>query len=326
MEDDRSQSSPIDYAALATDWGPALVGTGVSPGTARGTASVYVPTAIETFGRRMKLEYIGMISVYLIIGVLVFGGTNHWFQALIGAIGAFLVFLGIKKKTRDHLSGSLILFASTLLAQGAVVDLGWSISYLGFASCVCAMEGYLEKRQEQALALPVIFILWIFVDLSWIPALVFVASYLLFPWAQRPGLRKRLVWLVGLSALVAIGGFAIELGISPQWTTALGERAPLDPTQQLLLVSMGLPTILCLGAYWRRLIPTHRLNTLIFATLAPFDERLLGMFGMVAAITLSATAFRHSIDSDAMRPLFKHAEWFYFWVVFGVAIWAIVAT
>jgi hypothetical protein len=266
-----------------------------------------------------------MISVYLIVGLFIFAGAPSWYDSLFGAIGAFLVFLGIKKKTRDHLSGSLLLFASTLLARGAVFDAGWSLSYLGFASCVCAMEGYLEKRQEQSLALPVIFSLWIFVDISWIPALGFVAAYLLYPWTERPGLRRRLGWLVALSATLAIAGTALGFGVAPSLTAIRSGRLPLDSTQQYLLLSMGLPTVLCLMAYWRKLIPTHRLNTIVFAGMAPFDQRLLAMFGMVAAITLSATAFRHSIDLDSLRPYFKHAEWFYFLLVAAIALWALIS-
>ncbi|MEJ2085867.1 MAG: hypothetical protein P8Y44_09335, partial [Acidobacteriota bacterium] len=117
-----------------------------------------MPTAVERFGRRFKLEYVGMISVYSIIGISIFGQAG-WSQALICAAGAFLVFLSIKKKTRDHLSGSLLLFASALLAQGAVLEAHWALSYLAFAACACAMEGYLGKRQEQSLALPLIFLL-----------------------------------------------------------------------------------------------------------------------------------------------------------------------
>lgn len=329
MQDSRSSHQPRTLAtagaADSATWQSGSIGPPGALLSKPTTVAGHVPTVVERFGRRIKLEYVGMISVYLIIGLLIFGGAPNWYDALFGAIGAFLVFLGIKKKTRDHLSGSLVLFASTLLARGAVFDAGWSLSYLGFASCVCAMEGYLEKRQEQSLALPVIFLLWIFVDSSWIPALGFVAAYLLYPWTERPGLRRRLGWLVAVSAVLAIGGTAIGFGVTPSLAALRSERLPLDSTQQFLLLSMGLPTLLCLMAYWRKLIPTHRLNTIVFAVLAPFDQRLLAMFGMVAAITLSATAFRHSIDLDSLRPYLKHAEWFYFWLVSTIALWALIS-
>ena len=44
---------------------------------------------------------------------------------------------------------------------------------------------------------------------------------------------------------------------------------------------------------------------------------------MVAAVALTATVFRLSIDSDRLRPWFKHAEWHYFWYVFAIALWAL---
>ena len=44
---------------------------------------------------------------------------------------------------------------------------------------------------------------------------------------------------------------------------------------------------------------------------------------MAAAILLAATVFRQSIDSPRVRPAFKHAEWYFFWVVLAVAVWAI---
>lgn len=306
------------------DWGPAAADLPSRAAEGNALPRTYVPTAVERFGRRIKLEYIGMISVYTVVGVLVFGNAG-WPGALVCAVGAFLVFLGIKKKTRDHLSGSLLLFASTLLARDVVIDAGWSVPYLGFASCVCAMEGYLEKRQEQSLALPLIFLLWTFVDLSWVPALGFTGAYLLYPWTPRPGLRKRLAWLVLLSAALAVTATALGIGYHPLGIGASSMRLALSADQRLLLASMGVPTLLCLFAYWRRLIPTHKVNTLAFALLAPFDQRFLAMFGMVAAITLSATAFRHSVDIPRLRPYLKHAEWFYFWIVFGLALWAVLS-
>ena len=185
------------------------------------------------------------------------------------------------------------------------------------------MEGYLEKRQEQSLALPAIFLLWIFIDLSWIPALAFVGAYLLYPWTERPGLRRRIVWLITISAVIAFGGTMLGVGVDSDLLKTGAALRPLDSLQTYLLVSMGLPTALALIAYWKRVLPTHRVNTLLFGMLAPWDERLLAMFGMVAIVLLSATVFRHSVDHPGLRPYFKHAEWIYFWVLFGVAIGAL---
>ena len=302
---------------------PVSISETAAPSSITTKAADYVPTSIERFGRKMKLEYIGMCSVYLIIGLLVFSNAPNWYDALFGALGAFLLFLGIKKKTRDHISGSILVIAATVLARGAVLDANWSFSFLAFASCLCAMEGYLEKRQEQSLALPAIFLLWIFVDLSWIPALTFVSAYLLYPWTERPGLRRRLVWLISASAVIAIGGTMLGFGVAPDLLPMSATQRPLDSLQIYLLISMGVPTALALMAYWKRVLPTHRVNTILFGICAPWDERLLAMFGMVAIILLSATVFRQSVDHRRLRPYFKHAEWIYFWILFGVAIGAL---
>ena len=65
------------------------------------------------------------------------------------------------------------------------------------------------------------------------------------------------------------------------------------------------------------------LQPLLFAPLAVWDVRLAAMAAMVAAVTLTATVFRLSIDSSRLRSYFKHAEWHYFWYVFAIAVWAI---
>jgi len=97
-------------------------------------------------------------------------------------------------------------------------------------------------------------------------------------------------------------------------------RHILTPLSLILLLVMGIPALLCLFLYWGRLVWPHRLNTLIFACLAPWDARFLAVFGMVAAVLLSATVFRKSVDSERLRAAFKHAEWHYFWIVFAIAL------
>ena len=82
--------------------------------------------------------------------------------------------------------------------------------------------------------------------------------------------------------------------------------------------------LVVLAAYWRRLIPPHRINPLVFAALAPWDMRLTAMFGMVAAVLFAATVFRLSIDSDRLRPFIWHLEWHFFYLVFGLAAWSVV--
>ena len=99
----------------------------------------------------------------------------------------------------------------------------------------------------------------------------------------------------------------------------------LDRTELEVLAAMGIPTLLCLALYWRKLVAPHRWNTILFALLAVQDGRLAALFGMVAAVLLCATVFRDSVDSPAMRPFFKHFEWHYFWYVFVIAVWAFVS-
>jgi hypothetical protein len=99
-------------------------------------------------------------------------------------------------------------------------------------------------------------------------------------------------------------------------------QVPLDRTGLELLAAIGIPALLCLALYWRKLSAPHRWNTLIFAILAVQDGRLAALFGMVAAVLLCATVFRDSVDSPSMRPFFKHFEWHYFWYVFVIALWA----
>jgi hypothetical protein len=67
----------------------------------------------------------------------------------------------------------------------------------------------------------------------------------------------------------------------------------------------------------------HRVNAILFGVLAAFDARIVALFGMAAMVVYAATIFRHGIDSDRLRPLTKHAEWYFFPVVFAVALWTV---
>ena len=284
----------------------------------------YTAGPVERFGRRFKLEYVGMVSIYIIIGLFVFAGSPIWPQAFLGALGAQIFFLGLKKKTRDHLSGSLVLLAAAWLTRPAVIDGDWVVPFLLFSACICAMEGYVEKRQKQIFGLPAIFLIWGWFGLTWMPALLFVAVYLSHPWTEKPGLRRRLGWVfVGSAALPWIGFSRSFVDGFGDLASKVPARIPPSTAHLAGIAVLGLLVLAIMPLYWRRLILPHRIHPLLFAALAPWDVRLAAMFAMVGAIFLTATVFRLSIDSDRLRPLFKHAEWHYFWYVFIFAIWVV---
>jgi len=281
----------------------------------------YIPGPVERFGRRIKLEYLGMASVYSVIALLFFGDLLAWYQTLFATLGAFFLFLGLKKKTEDHLVGSLVLFAATSLAQDPAHLSRWVVPYMLFGATIFAMEGYLERRPVRIYALPVISLIWSLVDSSWWLGLAFVAMYLLVPRVEKPELRRRLAYVVGLCGLVGFLAHAVFFTSMSSWVWPFPQgHVDLDSTEVMQLISIGVPTLLALALYWKKLSKPHRFNTLLFAFLAPWDGRLAAMFGMQAAVLLSATLFRDSVDSPAWRPFFKHFEWHYFWYVFALAI------
>ncbi|MFQ5671199.1 MAG: hypothetical protein ACE5HD_11885 [Acidobacteriota bacterium] len=287
----------------------------------------YTPDAVERWGRRLKMEYIGMGSVFLTILLrFYFIGLQSWSQSLLAMGGSFFLFLGLKKKTRDHLAASFLLFAAAAVAQGPVLEADWIVPLLLFGVIVATMEGYIEKRQERVYVLPVAFWLWGTVETTWVLGFLFVSLYLLNHWPAGSHLRRRLFWVLGLSTSLALLGSAFRadkiLALLP--LREAGHLA-LSDLQAVLLACIGIPTLLCLGAYWNRLSWPHRLNTVAFAALAPWDGRFAAFFAMVAAVLLSATAFRQSVDSATLRPVLKHAEWHFFWGVLFVAIWAILS-
>jgi hypothetical protein len=65
-------------------------------------------------------------------------------------------------------------------------------------------------------------------------------------------------------------------------------------------------------------------NAILFGVLAACDARIVALFGMASMIVWSATIFRHGIDSDRLRPYTKHAEWYFFPLVFAAAIFVVV--
>jgi len=285
----------------------------------------YRPGPVEAWGRRMKMEYVGMASVFTVIAVLIYGGSP-WSRSLVAMMGSFFLFLGLKKKNRDHLMCSFLLFLAALLARPAVLIADWSLPLLLFGATVFSLERYIEKRPSQVYVLPVVLAVWGWVDGFWLLGLVFAAAYLFEPRTDRPGWRRKLGMVVAASA--AAGGVATAArlmggsGDGGYWPSV---RSTLGPAHLVFAGGIALVVVVVLASYWRRLILPHRINPLIFAALAPWDIRLTAMFGMSAAVLLAATVFRHSIDSDRARPFFKHAEWHFFWWVLALAVWAVVA-
>ena len=286
----------------------------------------YKPGPVEVWGRRMKMEYVGMASVFTVIAVLIYGG-QPWTRSLVAMMGSFFLFLGLKKKNRDHLMCSFLLFLAALLARPAVLAADWALPLLLFGATVFSLERYIEKRPSQVFVLPVVLAVWAWVDGFWVLGLLFAAAYLFEPRTDRPGWRAKLALTVLIAALA--GGIAAAVRLmgsnapDAYWPSA---RIALGPTHLVFAACLAVAVLAVLVTYWRRLIVPHRINPLVFAVLAPWDIRLTAMFGMVAAVVLAATIFRHSIDSDRMRPFFKHAEWHFFWWVLALAVWAVART
>lgn len=284
----------------------------------------YTPGPVEVSGRKLKMEYVGMASVFTVIALLIYVG-RPWAVSVPATFGSFFLFLGLKKKNRDHLMCSFLLFLAAALARPAVVGLGWAVPMLLFGATVFSLERYIEKRPKQAYGLPVVLAVWGWLNGFWLLALFFAAMYLLYPRTDRPEARKVLLRVVPASAVTGGAAAAVRL---------LGTNAPADywPTAfvapaggwSLAVFALIVVVVAVVAAYWKRLIQPHRFNSVVFAALAPWDVRLTALFGMVAAVLLAATVFRHSIDSDHARPFFKHAEWHFFWYVLVLAVWAVL--
>jgi len=285
----------------------------------------YVRGPVERFGRKLKVEYLGMASVYSIIAVLYFGDLASWYETLLATLGAFFLFLGLKKKTEDHIVGSLVLFAAVSVAQVPVVMSKWVVPYMLFGIVVFVMEGYRERRPTRIYALPALFLGWSLADSSWWLGVVFSTLYLAFPRAEKPQFRRHLSYMLIAGFLLGFAGHALlDRSILSALQFHPDGHVSLERVEMEMLAAIGIPTFLCLVLYWKKLMAPHRWNTLIFALLAVQDGRLAALFGMVAAVLLCGTVFRDSVDSPSMRPFFKYFEWHYFWYVFIIALWAFV--
>ena len=264
-----------------------------------------------------------MASVFVIIAVLIYGG-DPWLRTLFATTGSFFLFLGLKKKNRDHLMCSMHLFGAALLSRAAVFEADWALPLLLFGATVFSAERYLEKKPQQVAFLPVILGVWAWFDGFWLLGLVYTATYILCPRSDRPGATKILVRSVIGGAAAGLIVMAVRLlGTSSPAGYWFGAR--IAPVNWLLVVvaAVIVAVIVVIAFYRRRLIVPHKINPLLFAALAPWDIRLTAMFAMVAAVLFSASIFKLSIDSDRIRPYIWHAEWHYFYLVTALAIWAI---
>jgi hypothetical protein len=281
----------------------------------------YRPDWMEVTGRKLKMEYVGMSSVFTLIFRTAFVHLPRWTGSGIATIGTLFLFMGLKKKTRDHISCSLLLFIAAALAGPGVTNELWYWPYVAFGACVWAMEGYLEKRRTRIYALPIVLGGFAAISVGWVLALAFVAAYLLEPRPLLPGLRKRLAGLVAAAA----GTGVIAASYFGTWRgeTLSTLRPPAGGLLALYALTAAI-TMACLGFYWRRLAAPHRVNAILFGVLAPLDARIVALFGMASMVVLSATIFRHGIDSDRLRPFTKHAEWYFFPLVFAAAVCAVL--
>ncbi|MFQ5719231.1 MAG: hypothetical protein ACE5IK_06755 [Acidobacteriota bacterium] len=280
----------------------------------------HVPDGVERLGRRMKMEYVGMASVFAII-FMAAGGIHAAGFATAVTAALFFLFLGLKKKTRDHLSTSLLMFATTLVSLPPLAAAGFAPVFTVFAFCVAALEGSLEKRPGRILLLPLAFGIWGQLGPTWVLGLIFVGSYLLDRRPNNPMLARRLQAMIALSATTGLLSFMLPL----PWLAAHRPLpphglVPLTAADRMVLFIAVVACAGCLWYFWRRLTISHRLNTILFGLLAPVDARFLTLFLLVATVLLSASVFRESISSVRLRPRFKQAEWYFFWVVLAGAI------
>jgi hypothetical protein len=220
---------------------------------------------------------------------------------------------------------SLHLFGAALLARPAVFEADWSLPLLFFGATVFSAERYLEKKPRQVALLPIILGVWAWIDGLWLLGLVYSAVYILCPRLDREGATRILVQSVLAGA--AAGGVVMTVRL-------LGTDAPADywfgeriaPNGSLLTATgaVMLAVFIAHFVYRNRLIVPHKINPLIFAALAPWDVRFTAAFAMAAAVLFSATIFKLSIDSDRIRPYIWHAEWHYFYLIFALAVWAVL--
>jgi hypothetical protein len=273
------------------------VGTGVP---------AYAPDAIERLGRRLKMEYVGMASVFLTIWLL------H-FQDVAALAAMFFLFVALKKKTRDHLVTSFLMFAAAALAVPAV-ESGWGAPVALFAMLAWALEGWLEKRPGRIVTIPLVLAVLASTTVFWSVGVLFAGAYLLQPRPEAPRLWKRLAILEGVGVVLTVAAW-----ITFAKSEAMAWQTP-SHLHLALWLTVATPAALALVVFWRSLAVPHRVNAIVTGALAPFDERMIAVFAIASTIVLAATVFRQSVESTQLRPHFKRAEWYYFWVILAVAL------
>ena len=283
----------------------------MSEATADRGAPPYVPDGVERFGRRFKMEYVGMASVFLTIWLLNF-------QNVAAILAMFFLFVALKKKTRDHLVTSFLMFAAATLAVPAVTGSAWALPFALFAMLAWALEGWLEKRPGRIVAIPLVLAGLAASTPYWPLGVVFAGAYVLEPRPDAKHLTRRLALLVASGAVLA--AVAAE-AVPPRGLVPM----PPEPLSLAIWLAVAAPAALSLALFWRSLATPHRVNALLTLALSPFDERMIAVFGIAGTIVLAATVFRQSVESTQLRPHFKRAEWYYFWVILAVAVGLLVA-
>ena len=281
----------------------------MSETTAGGPA--YVPDGVEKFGRKFKMEYVGMASVFLTIWLLNF-------ENVAALLAMFFLFVALKKKTRDHLVTSFLMFAAAALAVPAVAAGDFAVPFALFAMLAWALEGWLEKRPGRIVTIPFVLAALGALTPLWPVGLVFVGAYVLQPRPDAPALSRKLT-------LLAAGGAVFTVVASFFVARPDLVLQPPAPLSLVIWLAVAAPAALALAVFWRTLAVPHRINALVIGALAPFDERMIAVFGIAGTIVLAATAFRQSVESTQLRPHFKRAEWYFFWVILAVAVSLLVA-
>ncbi|UCH36203.1 MAG: hypothetical protein JSV65_07580 [Armatimonadota bacterium] len=300
--------------------------------------AVHHVDAVERLGRRLKMEYVGMASGFFVIFLLLLPAhpaaarsawaaswlSDAWlfpspvWGAILATAGLFALFIGIKKKTEDHLSASFLLMATALtlrLGQGAP---GAAVSVLCLGALLYAMEGAVESRRNRIFALPLVFWLWAQAHPAFLPGLVMLFAYLL-PAPGREVNRPRIAVVGALCALAACI-HPLKAGVYPAAAQAMAWGAvSVSHGQYLAAVSAGVIALLLVAVFGRTLLAAHRANlvlTAILSVVTPYGV----LFAPIVTVGLAATLFRKSIRFDDLRPTFKRVEWYYFWLILLVAV------